>query len=124
MATDDINVSFSNFSFTLGNNVTVCEPQTVTLNPQLAGIFNYNWNTGATAPTLTLSTLAVHNVILTASNTFGCTASDTVVVTINPTLPSHLGSDTVICADTSMILNAGPGFSSMHGLQERQVKQS
>ncbi|MBL0020291.1 MAG: T9SS type A sorting domain-containing protein [Bacteroidetes bacterium] len=112
VATDDINVSFSNFSFTLGNNVTVCEPQTVTLNPQLAGIFNYNWSTGANSPTLTLTAPGTYNVILTASNTFGCVSSDTVVVTILPTLPSWLGSDTVMCADTSITLNAGPGFSS------------
>jgi hypothetical protein len=112
VANDDINVSFTNFSFSLGNNVTVCEPQTVTLNPQLAGIFNYNWSTGANSPTLTLSAVGTHNVILTASNTFGCIASDTVVVTILPTLPSWLGADTVMCADTSLTLNAGPGFSS------------
>ncbi len=112
VATDDINVSFSNFTFSLGPNVTVCEPQTVTLNPQLAGIFNYNWSTGPTTPTLTLSTPGTYNVTLTASNTFGCIASDTVTVTILPTLPSWLGSDTVMCADTNMTLNAGPGFSS------------
>ncbi len=112
VASDDINVSFSNFTFSLGPNVTVCEPQTVTLNPQLVGIFNYNWNTGGTTPTITLSALGSSNVILAATNTFGCTASDTVQVTILPTIPSSLGGDTVLCADTTITLDAGPGFSS------------
>ncbi|MEY3444590.1 MAG: hypothetical protein RLZZ519_2871, partial [Bacteroidota bacterium] len=109
---DAINVTFSNFSFNLGNNVTVCEPQTVTLNPQLTGNFTYNWSTGASTPTVTLTTPGTYNITLTASNSFGCSAADTVSVTILPTLPSLLGGDTILCADTSITLNVGPGFSN------------
>ncbi len=109
---DAIDVIFSNFSFSLGNNVTVCEPQTVTLNPQLIGNFTYNWSTGASTPALTLTVPGTYNVTLTVANNFGCTAADTVSVTILPTLPSLLGGDTILCADTSITLNVGSGFSS------------
>lgn len=109
---DTINVNFNNFSFTLGANVTVCEPQTITLDPQLTGNFNYNWSIGATSPTLTLAVPGTYNITLTASNTFGCTASNSVVATVLATPPSLVSGDTILCADTSITLNAGPGFAT------------
>lgn len=112
VGSDQINVTFSNVPMTLGPDVTVCQPAQVVLDPQLVGTFTYVWSTGATSPTVTLSTPGTYTVSLTATNTFGCTAQDTVLVTILPTPPSLLGSDTILCADTSITLNVGPGFAS------------
>jgi hypothetical protein len=109
---DAINVTFAPVTFSLGNDTTFCEPGYITLDPQLTGNFNYNWSTGATTPTLTLNSPATHNVALTVTNAFSCSASDTVVVDILPTPPSLIGGDTILCADTSVTLNAGPGFAT------------
>jgi hypothetical protein len=109
---DAINVSFNSIVMTLGPDQTVCQPQTVVLNPQLAGNFTYSWSTGATTATLTLSNPGSYNVRLAATNTFGCIARDTVLVTILPTPSINLGGDTIICADTTMTLDAGSGFTS------------
>jgi hypothetical protein len=112
LGSDAINVTFSTFSFTLGPDVTTCEPNTVLLDPQLTGNFTYTWSNGATSPTVTLTTAGIHNITLTASNTFGCTASDTVVAAILPTPASPLGNDTILCADTTITLDMGPAFAS------------
>jgi Secretion system C-terminal sorting domain len=112
-ASDAIVVFFSNLSFSLGNDTTLCQPATLTLDPHLLGPFTYLWSSGATSPTLTLSTPGTVSMSLTASNSFGCTARDTVLVTIFPAAPViHLGADTVLCADTTIVLDAGAGFAS------------
>lgn len=113
VSSDDINVIFSNFSFSLGPDQNVCEPAVVTLDPQLAGNFTYNWSTGANSPTLTMTApTTAQQVILNASNNLGCANSDTVIVTILPTPPSLLGGDTLMCMDTTITLTLGPGFST------------
>ncbi|MFN8394589.1 MAG: T9SS type A sorting domain-containing protein [Bacteroidia bacterium] len=112
VTSDAINVLFTNFSFSLGNDTTICAPGTITLDPQLLGNFTYNWSTGATSPTIHLSSPANYNVILNVANTYGCSGSDTILVNLLPTPPSLLGADTVLCADTSFTMNVGPGFAS------------
>ncbi len=63
----------------LGQDSTVCEGQTVTLDASNAGA-TYNWSNGAMTQTITVSTSNVYTV--TVTNTFGCTASDNVVVNV------------------------------------------
>jgi hypothetical protein len=109
---DAINVAFSPFTYSLGPDQNLCAPQSVTLDPQLAGSFTYLWSTGATTSSINVNTPGVHVVHLTATNLFGCSHSDTVLVTILPTPPLDLGDDTLMCADTTLTLDAGSGFTS------------
>lgn len=109
---DTISVAFNNINFSLGNDTIFCQPSSIVLDPQLVGSFTYSWSTGATTPTITLSNPAGYTIAVTASNTFGCSASDTIQVLIRPTPSIDLGSDTLMCADTFMVLDAGPAFVS------------
>ena len=67
-----------------------------------AGYSNYNWSTGDT-----ISSVVVNNsgwYQCTVSNNAGCTASDSVYVSLlNATI---LQNDTTICAGTQLSLNA------------------
>jgi len=49
---------------------------------------------------------------VTAIKANGCTAFDTVLVTVNTSPAIYLGSDTSICANDSLPLDAGGGFTS------------
>ncbi len=89
----------------IGNDTIQCGGL-VTLNAQNSGS-NYLWSTSATTQSITVSTSGSYNVIVTNSD--GCSASDTVAVTINP-LPTvgliPFGSP--VCNDlTSFVLTNG-----------------
>ncbi len=109
---DSIDVSFTPFSFNLGNDTIFCEPGELLLDPQLQGNFTYNWSTGAVSPSILVSRPGSHTIHLTASNNLGCTYSDTILVTINAAPAIQLGGSSVLCRDTSRVLDAGPGYSS------------
>ena len=113
-SSDTINVTFSAPNMTLGPDTIICEPLSYTLDPQLVGVWNYVWSNGATTPTITLSGAGTYPIILNVTNNQGCAAVDTVNVTILPAPTINLGTDTVMCTDTFMVLDAGtgPGFLS------------
>ncbi len=63
----------------LGQDSTVCEGQTVTLDAGNPGA-TYNWSNGAATQTVTVSMSDLYAV--TVTNTFGCTASNDVAVSV------------------------------------------
>lgn len=63
----------------LGQDSTVCEGQTVTLDAGNPGA-TYNWSNGASTQTVTVGTSDLYAV--TVTNTFGCTASNDVAVSV------------------------------------------
>ena len=68
----------------LGANVAVLNPPVV-LNGG-AGNTSYSWNTGATTQTITVTQNGTYSV--TVTNSFGCTASDTVTVNFTASIGS------------------------------------
>jgi len=90
----------------LGNDTTICSPNTLTLNAGNAGA-TYLWSTGANTQTITVSITG--NYWVTAS-VGSCSASDTISVTINNGPTVTLGNDTTLCNGQPISLNAGnPG---------------
>ena len=73
-------------------------------NPALT---SYTWSTGATTPTITADTTGLYYVDVV--NTFGCSGSDSVFLSINPSPTVNLGpADTTVCG--TLTLDAGnPG---------------
>lgn len=63
----------------LGQDSTVCEGQTVTLDAGNTGA-TYNWSNGANTQTITVGTSNLYEV--TVTNSFGCTASSDVAVSV------------------------------------------
>lgn len=80
---DSITVSVNpSPNINLGNDTTICKNHTLTLNAG-SGFTSYQWNTGATTPSITIPQGSITSVYyVTVTNAFGCTDSDTILVTV------------------------------------------
>lgn len=80
---DSITVSVNpSPNINLGNDTTICKNHTLTLNAG-PGFTSYQWNTGATTPSITIPQGSITSVYyVTVTNAFGCTDTDTILVTV------------------------------------------
>jgi gliding motility-associated-like protein len=105
------------FSFTvypgpsvdIGPEQIICDynaPITLDAGP---GLDEYLWNTGDVTQTIDADTTGTY--IVTVTNSDGCTSSDAMLLTVNPSPTPDIGGDQNICDyDTaSVTLDAGPG---------------
>lgn len=101
---------FSNYSqLNIGPDIAVC-PDTAAILDAGANYDSYQWSTGDTTQTIVMPNPGTYWVTVTR---FGCTATDTVEVTINPAPNVSLSQDTVICSPTAqVVLDAGPGYDN------------
>lgn len=89
----------------LGNDTAVCA--WVVLDAGNPGA-TYAWSSGSTSQLDTVMASGPNSVVVTDPN--GCTAHDTITITVNPDPVVDLGSDTTVCG--SITLDAGnPGSS-------------
>ena len=104
VVTDSIIVDFVLPIDTLGNDTTLCEGETLTLDATTAGATSYNWQNGA-------STDSTFNV--TESDRYGvevivngCSGTDSINVNFNPLPIVNLGNDATLCPGETRILDA------------------
>lgn len=84
-----------------GSDQSVCAGTSVTLSG--AGATTYSWDNGVTNGTA--FTPAVGTVTYTVTGTTsGCTATDQVIVTVNPIPTVNAGNDQAVCEGTSVTL--------------------
>ena len=97
MASDTMVISQASFAIDLGNDTVICDNSGtgVTLDPQ-AGAGSYLWQDSSTAPTYQANVTGNYWVSFTDTN--GCSASDSINVTVEPQAIAVLGNDTTICA--------------------------
>ncbi|MBX5438851.1 MAG: gliding motility-associated C-terminal domain-containing protein, partial [Thermoflavifilum sp.] len=88
----------------LGNDTAICQGESLTLNADNPGA-NYLWSTNQTSSSITVNTAGSYWVKVT--NSYGCSASDTLQLQIHPLPIVNLGNDTAICQGESLTLNAG-----------------
>ncbi len=98
------------------NVVVTCEPCTANAGPDVAicpgvcttltavGGPNYAWNTGSTTASITVCPLVTTTYTVTVTKN-GCTATDQVLVVVNPK-PVISDGSTTVCAGTSVNLNS------------------
>jgi len=89
-----------------GPDVSICAGSSVSLTA--SGGMNYNWSPGGVnAPSMTVSpaTNTSYLVAVTAAN--GCTAVDSVRVSVLPNPVVDLGPDTTVCAGAVIGIHAG-----------------
>jgi gliding motility-associated-like protein len=79
-------------AFDLGPDSTLCEGQSLLLDPG-SKYLSYVWSTGATTETITVTTSGTYSVVVT--DHFGCVAEDSVHVAVIPT--TYITVDTTIC---------------------------
>ncbi len=107
---DDIVITVNaNPTVALGADTAVCVGASISLDAG-AGLAAYSWNGGAaTTQTLTADTTGSYMVMVTDSN--NCSATDTLVLTVNALPMVNLGNDTAFCDGNSTTLDAGAGFT-------------
>jgi hypothetical protein len=94
------------------------------------GGLTYLWSTGASTQQISVNTSAIYSA--TATNTFGCSSSDSVQVTVNALPSLTLGQDQSVCSnDLPAILNAQSSatglvyvWSTNQSTQQIQVNSS
>ncbi|MBL7952921.1 MAG: gliding motility-associated C-terminal domain-containing protein [Flavobacteriales bacterium] len=108
-ANDAITVTYASPApIDLGADTTLCQGEALTLDATTPGA-SYVWNTGATTPTITVSSGGNYSVIVTQGS---CTVSDAIVVSISQLPSVSLGPDVLLCPTETLILDAtGPGFT-------------
>ena len=87
----------------LGQDDTICPLETKILNAG-AGFSSYLWSTGASTQAITVNTPGTYWV---NAEKWGCTASDTVHITLVPAPSVNLGNDTIICSGSLVTFDAG-----------------
>jgi len=101
--TDTINISYQDIpQFYLGNDTTICQGNSVVLDPLLSNV-TYLWQNGTMLPTLSVNTTGSY--WLAATNVCG-TNSDTINVQVTNLPVATLGNDTSFCFGSSIVLDA------------------
>jgi gliding motility-associated-like protein len=86
-----------------GVDQTVCAGTSITLSG--SGASTYSWNNGAINGTSFVPS-ATTTYTVTGTSASGCTATDQVLVTVNPLPTVNAGSDQTVCTGTSVTLTA------------------
>ena len=84
-----------------------CAGETASLQAN-AGYASYNWSTGSTQPSVTVSNGGIYS--LTATDTNGCTTNSSFQVTQNPLPQVSIGGSTSYCIGGFTTLNAGAPY--------------
>lgn len=97
----------------VSNDTTICSGDTITL--YASGGTTYNWNTGFSGATYTVSTTSTRTYIVTVSDVNTCAVSRSITVTTIP-LPNasvSLSGPSTFCADRTLTMTAssGTGYS-------------
>jgi len=94
----------------LGNDTSICVHDNITLNSNntLVGT-TFNWSTGGTNTSETVTVNSTQNYSLTATSPLGCVKKDTIEVIANPLPTIIISDDTLICIGTAATLNASGG---------------
>jgi hypothetical protein len=96
-----------NPTVTITGDTSFCEGASTQLTA--TGGSNYQWSTGSTQSAITVSQPATYMV--TATNAEGCSATASVVVTVNPLPVITIAGDTDICQGESTMLVAQGGVA-------------
>lgn len=108
IARDTIVIAHSSAPTTsLGNDTTICQGSTLTLNATTPSA-TYLWDNSATTATRSIATAGVYNVTIT--NLFGCFKKDTIQIAVSPLPVVNLGQLITVCEGTPVLLDAqNPG---------------
>jgi gliding motility-associated-like protein len=90
----------------LGNDTMLCQGQTINLNGGLAT--SYLWSNGSTNTSISVSTSGTYWVQATNGQ---CSATDSIVISINQYPATNLGNDTALCQGQTVALNGGAATS-------------
>jgi gliding motility-associated-like protein len=87
----------------LGADTAICDGTTLTLGQPIAAGVTYVWSTGATSPTINVSSSGTFWLAATKDT---CTVIDTIQVSMLTSPIINLGNDTTLCIGETIVLNA------------------
>jgi len=90
-----------------GPDVPFCQGGSISLTASGGG--TYTWSNGATTSVINVTPVASTTYTVTVVDANGCTSSDNVFVTVNPTPVAVAGNDQNICQGSSTTLTASGG---------------
>ena len=90
--------------FDFFNDASICEGASTTLDATTANA-TYQWSTGATTPSITITTPGTYWVNAFVGN---CPKTDTAVISLIAIPELDLGNDTTLCEGSTLTLNANP----------------
>ena len=103
-ASDDANLTLTPLpTVSLGVDKNIAAGSSVTFDAG-SGFDSYAWSNGTTSQTISTGVAGTYIVTVTRN---GCSASDTVTLTLTALPVVNLGSDTTICDGSSITLDAG-----------------
>ncbi len=91
-------------SVTLGDDISLCETETITLTAEGEG--DFLWSTGETTSSIEVSPIETTTYSVVASNSCGSSVSDEIVVTIQENFTVNAGADMDICEGSTVTLTA------------------
>jgi hypothetical protein len=91
----------------ISGTLTICAGETTVLTA--SGGLAYSWSSGQSNPVAVLTPAATTSYMVTVVNEFGCSATTTRQVTVNPVPPATINGDRVTCAGNTVRLSAGGG---------------
>ncbi|MFH2141980.1 MAG: PKD domain-containing protein, partial [Bacteroidota bacterium] len=110
-STDDIFVTVNASPIAdAGADETICTGEPVTLTA--SGGSSYSWSSGDNSVSTTVNPIVTTTYTVTVTDN-GCSATDDVLVTVNPLPPADAGVDQTICIGESATLTATGGSSYM-----------
>jgi gliding motility-associated-like protein len=89
-------------SVSLGNDTSICAGGSVPLDASWPGA-TYSWQDGSHSPTRVVSVPGTYHVTVDLN---GCTAQDSIEVSVNPVPQVNLGPDTTVCPNSPVTFNA------------------
>jgi gliding motility-associated-like protein len=99
---DTVTINFSQPpSFSLGADTNLCNHQTLQLHPSLPS-GNYLWSTGIRSAAIDITISGIYWLQVTSQ---GCAKRDSITVAFKPLPAIDLGSDTVLCAGQTLLLD-------------------
>jgi hypothetical protein len=112
---DSVFFSFSLLPDTQFGDTIICPGDSVRYS--LTGFSTYSWAPAAglsctNCPTVTATPAVTTTYTLFASDPNGCELRDTFTVAVRTIPVLELGPDVILCTDTTIVFNAGPGFQS------------
>jgi len=94
-------------SLTISEDVTITEGESITL--AVSGAETYQWSTGETSSTITVSPLETTTYTVTGYSATGCEVTEQVRVSVVADVIADAGSDVSICNGESVTLTASGG---------------
>lgn len=94
----------SGLAVDLGDNISLCDVPTFTLDAENDDAVSYVWQDGSEAPTFTTTVSGSFAVTLTDAN--GCSVEDERIINLNQSAVIDLGPDLVICEGQDTTLDA------------------